>query len=60
MAGVTNKVMNCETTSPPTTTKPSGRRDAPSAPYPSAMGSAPSNAAAVVIMIGRKRSMLAS
>ena len=40
--------------------QPSGRRDAPSAPKPSAIGSAPISAAIVVIMIGRKRSMLAS
>ena len=41
-------------------TRPSGRREAPSAPKPSAIGSAPMTAASVVIRIGRKRSMLAS
>ena len=40
--------------------QPEGRRDAPSAPKPSAIGTAPITAASVVIRIGRKRSMLAS
>jgi len=35
------RVSNCETTSPPTTARPSGRRDDPSAPQPSAIGTAP-------------------
>jgi len=41
MAGVTYSVMNWDTTSPPTTTSPRGRREEPSAPKPRAIGSAP-------------------
>ncbi len=52
--------MNCDTIKPPTMTNPSGRRDAPSAPKPRAIGTAPISAASVVMMIGRKRFMLAS
>ena len=41
--------------SPPTMEMPSGRRISAPSPLPSASGSAPSMAAIVVIMIGRKR-----
>jgi hypothetical protein len=51
---------NWETIGPPTRIKPSGRREAPSAPDPRAIGIAPIKAAKVVMMIGRKRSTLAS
>ena len=44
---------SCEKTRPPTTTRPSGRRESAPAPEPSAMGIVPINAAIVVIMIGR-------
>ena len=54
------KVSNCETTSPPTTANPSGRRASDPAPNPKAMGSVPISAAIVVIMIGRKRTRQAS
>ena len=39
---------------PPTIVIPSGRRNSEPTPVPSASGSAPSNAAMVVIMMGRK------
>ena len=41
-------------------TSPSGRREAPSASTPIAMGIAPATAASVVMRIGRKRTRLAS
>ena len=49
-----------ENTRPPTTAKPSGRRDSAPAPSPNAMGNVPTSAAMVVIMIGRKRTSDAS
>ena len=48
-------VSSCDTSSPPTTARPSGRRDSAPAPQPSAIGIVPTSAAIVVIMIGRKR-----
>ncbi len=45
---------------PPTIAMPSGRRSSDPIPVPTARGIPPSNAAMVVIMIGRKRSKLAS
>ena len=53
-------VSNCETTSPPTTASPSGRRASDPAPSPRAIGRVPISAAMVVIMIGRKRTRQAS
>jgi hypothetical protein len=41
--------------SPPTMAMPRGRRSSEPTPLPRASGSAPSSAANVVIMIGRKR-----
>ena len=55
MTGVMYRVSSCEKISPPTTARPSGRRDSAPAPKPRAMGSVPISAAIVVIMIGRKR-----
>ena len=49
------QVMSCDTTRPPATARPRGRRASPPAPRPSAIGTAPSSAAIVVIMIGRNR-----
>ena len=40
ITGVTYRVISWETIKPPTITSPSGRREAPSAPKPTAMGSA--------------------
>ena len=48
------------TISPPTIAMPSGRRSSDPVPVPSASGKAPSSAAMVVIMMGRKRSRHAS
>src|SRR6185369_397269 len=53
-------VSSCETSSPPTTARPSGRRDSAPAPIPRAIGSVPTSAAIVVIMMGRKRTRQAS
>jgi hypothetical protein len=50
----------CDTSRPPTTASPSGRRASAPAPSPSAIGSVPTSAAIVVIMIGRKRTRHAS
>ena len=50
----------CETTRPPTTARPSGCRASAPAPRPSAIGSVPTSAAIVVIMIGRNRTRQAS
>ena len=56
MTGVVYRVSTCEIKSPPTIEMPSGRRSSEPVPEPSASGKPPSNAASVVIMIGRKRS----
>ena len=53
--GVRKSVTSWEKASPPTTETPSGRRDSPPAPIPSAIGRVPISAAIVVIMMGRKR-----
>ena len=53
------KVNTCESSRPPTTAMPSGRRNSEPVPMPSASGTAPSSAAMVVIMMGRKRTMQA-
>src|ERR1700681_664615 len=53
--GVRYRVMTCDTSSPPPTVRPSGRRASPPAPSPSAIGIAPNIVAMLVIMIGRKR-----
>jgi hypothetical protein len=50
--GVMQSVSSCENTRTPTTTMPSGWRDSAPAPMPRAIGSVPSRAANVVIMIG--------
>ena len=55
-----NSVSSCDTIRPPTTVMPSGWRSSAPAPAPIAIGSAPSNAQVVVIMMGRKRSRAAS
>ena len=55
-----NSVSAWLTISPPTIVIPSGRRNSDPVPVPSASGKPPSNAAMVVIMMGRKRSMQAS
>ncbi len=49
------RVRSCETMRPPTTARPSGRRDSAPAPKPIAIGRVPISAAIVVIMMGRKR-----
>ena len=56
---MTYSVTICENASPPTTAMPSGRRDAALAPTPIAIGSVPTIAETVVIMIGRKRTLAA-
>ena len=53
-------VRSWETTRPPTTARPSGRRDSAPAPKPTAIGKVPISAAIVVIMMGRKRIMAPS
>src|SRR3970282_838689 len=53
-------VRNSDSTSPPTTAMPSGRRASPPAPNDRAMGRLPMSAAKVVIMMGRKRMRQAS
>ena len=55
-----NSVRHCDTSRPPTTVTPSGWRSSAPAPAPMAIGSEPSSAQVVVIMIGRKRSSAAS
>src|SRR5215831_3866411 len=45
--GVRYKVTICDTSSPPTTANPKGRRASPPEPYPKAIGIAPSSAAHV-------------
>ena len=45
---------------PPTTARPSGRRASAPAPRPRAIGTVPTSAAMVVIMMGRKRTRHAS
>ena len=52
--------MICENARPPTTARPSGRRDSEPAPKPIAIGRVPISAAMVVIMMGRKRTLQAS
>ena len=59
-ASVMYNVSNCDTSKPPTTARPSGRRDSAPAPHPSAIGSVPTSADIVVIMIGRNRTKHAS
>ena len=56
MIGVVYSVSIWLTKRPPTIETPSGRRSSAPSPKPIASGSAPSAAAIVVIMIGRKRS----
>ena len=53
-------VSSCDSSKPPTTARPSGRLTSAPAPQPKAIGSVPTSAAMVVIMIGRKRTMQAS
>ncbi|MNH33090.1 hypothetical protein D3C79_935800 [compost metagenome] len=55
MIGVVNSVSAWLTSNPPTTAMPSGWRSSAPAPMPNINGTAPSKAARVVIMIGRKR-----
>ena len=57
--GTVYKVRNCDNSRPPVMAMPIGRRNSEPVPEPSASGSAPSRAAMVVIMIGRKRSKAA-
>ncbi len=54
--GVVYSVSIWLTIRPPTMAMPSGRRSSEPVPVPNASGKAPSMAAMVVIMIGRKRS----
>ena len=56
MTGVVKSVSAWLTISPPTIVMPSGWRSSEPTPQPIISGSAPSSAAIVVIMIGRKRS----
>ncbi len=56
MTGVVYSVRNCEMIRPPTMAMPRGWRSSAPAPCATARGKAPSSAAMVVIMIGRKRS----
>ena len=56
MTGVVNSVRAWLTIRPPTIVMPSGWRTSEPTPQPIISGSAPSSAAIVVIMIGRKRS----
>ena len=60
MTGVMYSVSSCEKNSPPTTATPSGRRESAPAPMPRAIGSVPISADIVVIIIGRKRTILPS
>ena len=60
MTGVVYSVNACETSKPPTIEMPRGRRNSEPVPVPNASGSAPNRAAAVVIIMGRNRSMQAS
>ena len=60
MTGVVKSVSAWLTISPPTIVMPSGWRSSEPTPQPIISGSAPSSAAIVVIMIGRKRRRLAS
>ena len=53
--GTTKKVSTVEKSMPPTTAMPSGARDSPPAPLPSAIGRMPTMVASAVIRIGRKR-----
>jgi len=58
--GVVNRVSAWLTMRPPTMVKLSGRRNSAPVPVAKASGNPPSNAAIVVIMMGRKRSTHAS
>ena len=60
MTGVVNSVSTWLSSSPPTITRPSGWRNSAPVPVDSISGSAPNNAASVVIRMGRKRSSAAS
>jgi len=56
MTGVVNNVSTWLSSRPPMMQIPSGCRNSEPTPVPKAKGTAPSSAAMVVIMIGRKRS----
>ncbi len=58
--GVVYSVSTWLNSNPPMMVTPSGRRSSEPVPDPSASGTAPNNAANVVIMMGRKRSRQAS